>query len=69
MGDFGVGSRGSGDFFAHRQLATIIDSTGADVGVDEMDDAASEPDPVDDTDPEGLAAEVEQFLRDRNGEP
>jgi hydrogenase expression/formation protein len=41
MGDFGVGSRGSGDFFAHRQLATIIDSTGADVGVDEMDDAGA----------------------------
>jgi hydrogenase expression/formation protein len=39
MGDFGVGSRGRGDFHAHRQIARIIGRTGAAVGVDEMDDA------------------------------
>ena len=41
MGDFGVGSRGTGDFFAHRQIARIIGRTGASVGVDEMDDAGA----------------------------
>jgi len=41
MGEFGVGSRGSGDFFAHRQLARIIGRTDAAVGVDEMDDAGA----------------------------
>jgi hydrogenase expression/formation protein len=39
MGEFGVGSRGNGDFFAHRQIARIIGKTSASVGVDEMDDA------------------------------
>ncbi|MEN6519142.1 MAG: AIR synthase-related protein [Methanospirillum sp.] len=39
MGEFGVGSRGTGDFFAHRQIARIIGKTTADVGVDQMDDA------------------------------
>lgn len=39
MGDFGVGSRGTGDFYAHRKIAEIIGKTGAQVGVDEMDDA------------------------------
>ncbi|PKG32734.1 AIR synthase-related protein [Methanoregula sp.] len=39
MGEFGVGSRGKGDFFAHRQIASIIGKTSASVGVDEMDDA------------------------------
>ena len=39
MGDFGVGSRGKGDFYAHRQIARIIGRTDAAVGVDEMDDA------------------------------
>ncbi|HUK38948.1 MAG TPA: AIR synthase-related protein [Methanomicrobiales archaeon] len=39
MGDFGVGSRGKGDFYAHRRIARIIGRTGAAVGVDEMDDA------------------------------
>jgi len=38
MGEFGVGSRGSGDFFAHRQIARVIGRTRAAVGVDEMDD-------------------------------
>jgi len=41
MGEFGVGSRGTGDFFAHRQLARIIGKTSASVGVDEMDDAGA----------------------------
>ena len=41
MGEFGVGSRGAGDFFAHRQLARIIGQTTAAVGVDEMDDAGA----------------------------
>jgi len=41
MGEFGVGSRGAGDFFAHRQFPKIIGTTGASVGVDEMDDAGA----------------------------
>jgi hydrogenase expression/formation protein len=41
MGDFGVGSRGTGDFFAHRQIARVIGRTSASVGVDEMDDAGA----------------------------
>ncbi|WP_421908468.1 AIR synthase-related protein [Methanolacinia petrolearia] len=39
MSAFGVGSRGAGDFFAHRQFPRIIGSGQAAVGVDEMDDA------------------------------
>ena len=46
MGEFGVGSRGTGDFFAHRQIARIIGKTGAVVGVDEMDDAGVVPIPA-----------------------
>jgi len=38
MGEFGVGSRGTGDFYAHRKIAEIIGSTDATVGVDQMDD-------------------------------
>ena len=38
MGEFGVGSRGKGDFFAHRQIARVIGKTSASVGVDEMDE-------------------------------
>lgn len=38
MGEFGVGSRGSGDFYAHRKIAEVIGTTSADVGVDQMDD-------------------------------
>ena len=41
MGEFGVGSRGKGDFFAHREIAWIIGRTTAEVGVDEMDDAGA----------------------------
>jgi hydrogenase expression/formation protein len=39
MGEFGVGSRGRGDFYAHRKIAEIIGKTSAEVGVDQMDDA------------------------------
>ena len=49
MGEFGVGSRGTGDFFAHRQIARIIGKTSASVGVDEMDDAGAirlDPSPI-----------------------
>lgn len=38
MGEFGVGSRGFGDFYAHRKIAHVIGNTTADVGVDQMDD-------------------------------
>lgn len=38
MGEFGVGSRGSGDFYAHRKIAHVIGQTSAQVGVDQMDD-------------------------------
>jgi hydrogenase expression/formation protein len=41
MGEFGVGSRGRGDFFAHRQISRVIGKTTASVGVDEMDDAGA----------------------------
>ncbi|NVO67786.1 AIR synthase-related protein [Methanofollis tationis] len=41
MGEFGVGSRGKGDFFAHRQFPRIIGTAAAAVGVDEMDDAGA----------------------------
>jgi hydrogenase expression/formation protein len=41
MGEFGVGSRGKGDFFAHRQIARIIGKSTATVGVDEMDDGGA----------------------------
>jgi len=41
MGEFGVGSRGSGDFFAHRQFPKIIGKKDVSVGVDEMDDAGA----------------------------
>ncbi|MDK2975189.1 MAG: hydrogenase expression/formation protein [Methanofollis sp.] len=41
MGEFGVGSRGRGDFFAHRQFPRIIGNAAAAVGVDEMDDAGA----------------------------
>lgn len=45
MGEFGVGSRGTGDFFAHRQIARIIGRTGATVSVEEMDDGGAVPVP------------------------
>ncbi|MBR1369399.1 hypothetical protein RJ53_07790 [Methanocalculus chunghsingensis] len=43
MGAFGVGSRGTGDFYAHRKIAEIIGETGASVGVSEMDDGGVVP--------------------------
>ncbi|MGZ5561067.1 MAG: AIR synthase-related protein [Halobacteriota archaeon] len=39
MGDFGVGSRGSGDFFVHEKIASIIGKTSAIVGSDQLDDS------------------------------
>jgi hydrogenase expression/formation protein len=39
MGEFGVGSRGTGDFFVHRQLAEIVGETGALVDPLQQDDA------------------------------
>lgn len=39
MGAFGVGSRGTGDFYAHRKIAGIIGTSAATVGVEDMDDA------------------------------
>ncbi|WP_456475538.1 AIR synthase-related protein, partial [Candidatus Pyrohabitans sp.] len=39
MGEFGVGSRGEGDFFVHRRLAQIIGSTPAVVDARQQDDA------------------------------
>ncbi|WP_423793005.1 AIR synthase-related protein [Methanocaldococcus indicus] len=41
MGMFGVGSRGEGDFFVHKEIARIIKSTKlkAEVSADEQDDA------------------------------
>lgn len=41
MGEFGVGSRGEGDFYAHRKIACVIGKTSADVGVDQMDDGGA----------------------------
>ncbi|HJJ55776.1 MAG TPA: AIR synthase-related protein, partial [Methanocorpusculum sp.] len=38
MGELGVGSRGTGDFYAHHKISEIIGTTGAEVGVDQMDD-------------------------------
>jgi hydrogenase expression/formation protein len=39
MGNFGVGSRGSGDFFVHEKIARIIGKTSAIVGSDQLDDS------------------------------
>ncbi|MFH1774815.1 MAG: AIR synthase related protein [Methanobacteriota archaeon] len=39
MGEFGVGSRGAGDFFVHHKLAEIIGKTGALVDAMQQDDA------------------------------
>lgn len=39
MGEFGVGSRGEGDFFVHRKLSEIIGETGALVDSRQQDDA------------------------------
>jgi hydrogenase expression/formation protein len=39
MGDFGVGSRGSGDFYTHTKIAEVIGRTGAVVDSAELDDS------------------------------
>ncbi len=39
MGEFGVGSRGVGDFHLHRRLSEVIGSTGAVVDATHMDDS------------------------------
>lgn len=39
MGDFGVGSRGEGDFYVHGKIAEIIGETGAEVDPLQQDDA------------------------------
>jgi len=39
MGEMGVGSRGRGDFYAHRKIAEVIGSTGAEVDSGDMDDS------------------------------
>jgi len=39
MGDFGVGSRGSGDFYTHTKIAEVIGRTGAVVDSAQLDDS------------------------------
>ncbi|MBN2109736.1 MAG: hypothetical protein JW705_01420 [Methanosarcinaceae archaeon] len=39
MGEFGVGSRGSGDFYTHEKIAEIIGRTGAVVDTTHLDDS------------------------------
>ncbi|AEH59930.1 AIR synthase related protein domain protein [Methanosalsum zhilinae DSM 4017] len=39
MGQFGVGSRGSGDFYAHEKIAEVIGSTAAVVDSSHLDDS------------------------------
>lgn len=39
MGQFGVGSRGAGDFFAHEQIAHVIGKTTAEVDSSHLDDS------------------------------
>lgn len=39
MGDFGVGSRGHGDFYAHQKIAEVIGDTGALIDSSQMDDS------------------------------
>lgn len=39
MGDFGVGSRGKGDFYAHRKIADVIGKTNAVCDSSQMDDS------------------------------
>jgi hydrogenase expression/formation protein len=38
MGDFGVGSRGKGDFYVHSKIAEVIGETGAVIDSSQMDD-------------------------------
>ncbi len=39
MGDFGVGSRGSGDFYTHTKIAEVIGRTGAVIDSAQLDDS------------------------------
>jgi hydrogenase expression/formation protein len=39
MGDFGVGSRGAGDFYTHTKIAEVIGRTGAVVDSSQLDDS------------------------------
>jgi len=41
MGEFGVGSRGSGDFYAHEKIAKVIGETGAVVDSRQLDDSGA----------------------------
>ena len=39
MGEFGVGSRGTGDFYVHAKLGEVIGQTGAVVDSSQLDDS------------------------------
>ncbi|MDD2666544.1 MAG: AIR synthase-related protein [Methanocellales archaeon] len=39
MGDFGIGSRGQGDFYAHQKIAEVIGETDALIDSSQMDDS------------------------------
>lgn len=39
MGEFGVGSRGEGDFFVHHKISEVVGKTGAEVDPAQQDDA------------------------------
>lgn len=39
MGEFGVGSRGTGDFYVHSKLGEVIGKTGAVVDSSQLDDS------------------------------
>ena len=39
MGEFGVGSRGTGDFYVHSKLGEVIGQTGAFVDSSQLDDS------------------------------
>lgn len=41
MGQFGVGSRGTGDFHAHEKIAEVIGDTGAEVDSSQLDDSGA----------------------------
>ncbi len=39
VGEFGVGSRGRGDFYVHEKIAEVIGDSGAVVSTKDLDDA------------------------------
>lgn len=41
MGEFGVGSRGAGDFYTHTKIAEIIGDTGAFINSSQLDDSGA----------------------------